>query len=143
MRVRIRRLRPDIPLPPYGSTEAAGFDLAAADDLTIGARSIALVRTGLVVEVPSGYFLAIFARSSTPLKRGLIVANGVGVIDPDYCGPTDELMIQVLNITDGDVTVKRGDRLAQGIVLPAPRVEWDEVNDLRAVARGGFGATGN
>ncbi len=110
--------------------------------MTVAARSIALVRTGLVIEVPSGHFLAIFARSSTPLKRGLMVANGVGVIDPDYCGPGDEVMIQVLNVTDTDVRVKRGDRLAQGIVLPAPRVTWQEVETIRGATRGGFGATG-
>jgi dUTP pyrophosphatase len=143
MRVKIRRLDTTVPLPSYGTEESAGFDLAAAHDLTVGARSIALVRTGLVIEVPSGHFLAIFARSSTPLKRGLMVANGVGVIDPDYCGPTDEVMIQVLNVTDADVFVKRGDRLAQGILLAAPRVAWHEVQDIRAAARGGFGATGN
>ena len=143
MRVKIRRLDPTIPLPSYGTDESAGFDLAAAHDVTIGPRSIALVRTGLVIEVPSGHFLAIFARSSTPLKRGLTVANGVGVVDPDYCGPTDEVMIQVLNVTEASVTVTRGDRLAQGIVLAAPRVSWNEVQDLRVTARGGFGATGN
>jgi dUTP pyrophosphatase len=143
MRLKITRLDPGVPLPAYGTAESAGFDLAAAHDLTIPARSIALVRTGLVIEVPSGHFLAIFARSSTPLKRGLIVANGVGVIDPDYCGPTDEVMIQVLNVTDADVTVRRGDRLAQGIVLAAPRVTWDDVQDIRVATRGGFGATGN
>jgi dUTP pyrophosphatase len=104
---------------------------------------IALVRTGLVIEVPTGHFLGIFARSSTPLKRGLLVANGVGVIDPDYSGPNDEIMIQVLNITDRDVRIMRGDRLAQGIVLPAPRVTWDEVGEIRETTRGGFGATGN
>ncbi len=101
------------------------------------------MRTGFVIEVPSGHFLAIFARSSTPLKRGLVVANGVGIIDPDYCGPSDEVMIQVLNVTDADVAVKRGDRLAQGIVLAAPRVTWQEVTDIRTATRGGFGATGN
>jgi dUTPase len=52
-------------------------------------------------------------------------------------------MIQVLNISGAEVQVKRGDRLAQGIVLPAPRVSWQEVSDLREVTRGGFGATGN
>ena len=142
MRLKIRRLDSTIALPAYGTTESAGFDLAAAHDLVIASRQIALVRTGLVIEVPSGYFLGIFARSSTPLKRGLMVANGVGVIDPDYSGPHDEVMIQVLNITDGDVQVRRGDRLAQGIVLPAPRVTWDEVSELREQTRGGFGATG-
>ena len=129
-------------LPSYGTSEAAGFDLASAHDLVVGARQIALVRTGLVIEVPTGYFLAIFARSSTPLKRGLLVANGVGVIDPDYSGPNDEVMIQVMNITDSDVKISRGDRLAQGIVLPAPRVVWEEVSEIREMTRGGFGSTG-
>jgi dUTP pyrophosphatase len=143
MRLKIKRLDPTVPLPSYGTDESAGFDLAAAHDLTIPPRTIALVRTGLVIETPTGHFLAIFARSSTPLKRGLMVANGVGVIDPDYSGPTDEVMIQVLNVTDREVTVTRGDRLAQGIVLPAPRVSWNEVQEIRAATRGGFGATGS
>jgi dUTP diphosphatase len=132
-----------VSLPSYGTSEAAGFDLAAAHDLVVAPRQIALVRTGLVIAVPTGYFLAIFARSSTPLKRGLIVANGVGVLDPDYSGPADEVMIQVMNVTDSDVTIRRGDRIAQGIVLPAPRVTWEEVGEIREVTRGGFGATGN
>jgi dUTP pyrophosphatase len=143
MRLKIKRLDPTVPLPSYGTDEAAGFDLAAAHDATIAPRTLALVRTGLVIEVPSGHFLAIFARSSTPLKRGLIIANGVGVVDPDYSGPTDEVMIQLLNVTDREVAVKRGDRLAQGVVLPAPRVAWNEVDEIRRVVRGGFGATGN
>ena len=72
-----------------------------------------------------------------------MVANGVGVIDPDYSGPADEIMIQLLNVGDTDALVKRGDRLAQGIVLPAPRVTWDEVTELREAVRGGFGSTGH
>ena len=143
MRLKIRRLDSTVSLPAYGTDESAGFDLAAALDVTVPPRQIVLVRTGLVIEVPSGHFLAIFARSSTPLKRGLMVSNGVGVIDPDYSGPDDEVMIQVLNITDGPVEVRRGDRLAQGIVLPSPRVTWQEVTAIREVTRGGFGATGN
>ena len=142
MRLRIRRLDSTIPLPTYGTDEAAGFDLAASHDLTVESRQIALVRTGLVIEVPSGHCLAILARSSTPLKRGLMVANGVGIIDPDYSGPEDEVMIQVLNVTDRPVHIRRGDRLGQGIVLPAPRVTWDEVSDIREATRGGFGTTG-
>jgi dUTP pyrophosphatase len=142
MRLKIRRLDSTVSLPSYGTSEAAGFDLAATHDLVVAPRQIALVRTGLVIEVPSGYFLAIFARSSTPLKRGLIVSNGVGVIDPDYSGPDDEVMIQVMNVTDLDVQISRGDRLAQGIVLPAPRVTWEEVSEIRESTRGGFGATG-
>jgi dUTP pyrophosphatase len=143
MRLKIRRLNPTIPLPSYATREAAGFDLAAAHDLTIAPGGVALVRTGLIIEVPTGHFLGIFARSSTPLKRGLLVANGVGIIDPDYSGPEDEIMIQVLNFTAAEVQIKQGDRLAQGIVMPAPRVIWDEVSGIREVTRGGFGVTGN
>ena len=95
-----------------------------------------------MIGVPEGHFLGIFARSSTPLKRGLMVANGVGIIDSDYCGPADEIKIQVLNITDAPVKVVRGDRLAQGIVLPSPRVEWEEVEEMSVPTRGGFGSTG-
>ena len=143
MHIRIRRLDTTLPLPMYATAESAGFDLSAAADLTVAPGQIALVPTGIVIEVPSGYFLGIFARSSTPLKRGLLVANGVGIIDPDYSGPDDEVRIQVLNITSSEVTVKRGDRLAQGIVLPAPRVTWDETTVLREETRGGFGSTGH
>ena len=143
MNVRIRRLRPDIPLPRHESDLAAAFDLAAAADVVVEPGRVALVPTGLVIEVPDGMFLGIFARSSTPVKRGLMVANGVGVIDPDYSGPNDEVMVQVLNFTSADVLVSRGDRLAQAVVLPAPRVTWEEVAEIRPATRGGFGATGN
>ena len=142
MRLRVKRLQPAVGLPETATSGAAGFDLAAAADVEVPPRSIRLVGTGLVIGVPPGHFLGIFARSSTPLKKGLMVANGVGIIDSDYCGPADEIKIQVLNITDAPVKVARGDRLAQGIVLPCPRVEWDEVEEMTVPTRGGFGSTG-
>ena len=140
--VRIHRLDPAVPLPKYETGGAAGFDLAAAADVTIAPGTIALVPTGLVIQVPPGHFLGIFARSSTPLKKGLLVANGVGVIDEDYCGPTDEVKIQVLNFTQAPVDVKRGDRIAQGLFIPVARATWqEEAGDLRDGSRGGFGST--
>jgi dUTP pyrophosphatase len=142
LNVRIRRLRPSVQLPRYESAGAAAFDLAASDPVTIAAGEIALVPTGLVIEVPQGYFLGVFARSSTPLKRGLMVANGVGVVDSDYCGPTDEIKIPIVNVSRVSVEVQAGDRLAQGILLPAPRVVWEEADDLKNESRGGFGSTG-
>src|SRR4029450_8178852 len=130
--VRIHRLDPAVPLPKYETGGAAGFDLAASADVTIAPGTIALVPTGLVIQVPQGHFLGIFARSSTPLKKGLMVANGVGVIDEDYCGPTDEVKIQVLNFTAQAVQVRKGDRIAQGLFIPVSRAEWRETaGDLR------------
>ena len=142
VKIRIRRLNPDVELPRYQTAGSAAFDLAASEPVTIAPGEVRLVPTGLAIEVPAGMFLGIFARSSTPLKRGLMVANGVGVIDSDYCGPQDEVKVAVINVTGAAVTVSVGDRIAQGIVLPAPRIEWEEVADLRSDSRGGFGATG-
>jgi dUTP pyrophosphatase len=139
--VRIRRLDPDIPLPSYQTAEAAGFDLAASQDVRVPPGEVRLVATGLVIAVPHGCFLAIFARSSTPLKRGLMVANGVGVVDPDYAGPDDEIKVQVVNFTAQEVVVRRGDRIAQGIFIPCVRAEWQE-GETRNTSRGGFGSTG-
>jgi dUTP diphosphatase len=140
--VRIHRLDPAVPLPKYETDGAVGFDLAASTDMTIPPGTVALVPTGLVIQVPPGHFLGVFARSSTPLKRGLMVANGVGVIDEDYCGPKDEVKVQVLNFTQAPVDVKRGDRIAQGLLIPVARAAWqEETGDLRAGSRGGFGAT--
>lgn len=141
--VRIRRLDSSVPLPEYQTPGAAGFDFTASADVEIAAGQVALVPTGLIIQVPDGHVLGIFARSSTPLKRGLMVANGVGVIDRDYCGPADEIKIQVVNFTAQPVQVKRGDRIAQGLFLPVTQVTWTEADgDLRDGSRGGFGATG-
>jgi len=139
--IRIRRLRPDVALPAYQTAESAGFDLAASQDMTIEPGQVALVPTGLVIEVPRGHLLGIFARSSTPLKRGLMIANGVGVVDPDYSGPEDEVKIEVVNFTQAPVSVRKGDRLAQGLFLPVRQARWSEVAEIRAESRGGFGST--
>ncbi len=140
--IRIRRLRASVALPRYESDGAAAFDLAASEDVEIQPGEVALVPTGLVVEVPSGMFLAILARSSTPLKRGLMVANGMGVVDSDYCGESDEVKIAVLNFRPAPVLVRAGDRIAQGLVLSSPRVQWVETADPAGPSRGGFGSTG-
>ena len=142
MNISIFRLDSSVPLPNYETPGSAGFDLAASADVTIEPGAIALVPTGLVIAVPPGHLLGIFARSSTPLKKGLMVANGVGVVDSDYCGPDDEVKIQVLNFTKAAVTVRRGDRIAQGLILPFVRAAWKESTGASGPTRGGFGSTG-
>jgi dUTP pyrophosphatase len=142
MNIRIRRLHSHVVLPEYQTRGSAAFDLAASEAVTVAPGEVRLVPTGLVIEVPQGMFLGIFARSSTPLKRGLMVANGVGIVDSDYCGPRDEVKIAVVNVSAVTATVAAGDRVAQGVILPAPRVAWEEVSELMPESRGGFGATG-
>jgi dUTP pyrophosphatase len=141
MKVRITRRDPSLPLPSRETEGSAGFDLAAAADVTIAPGQIALVPTGLIIKVPDGHFIGIFARSSTPLKRGLMIPNGVGVVDTDYCGPEDEIKIQVYNFTSAPVQIARGDRIAQGILMPYVAPEWEE-GESSGKTRGGFGSTG-
>jgi len=142
MRVRIKRLDPSIELPRYQTAGSAAFDLAARHDLTVPARQVVLVPTGLVAEAPEGYFLALAIRSSVPVKKGLTLANGIGVVDRDYCGPADEIRIAVFNFTDTPVDVRKGERIAQGLFLPVERAEWEEVDEIRPASRGGFGSSG-
>ena len=141
MKVKIHRLNPAVPMPSYQTAGAAGFDLAASVDMIVQPGEVTLVPTGLVIEVPAGHFLAVVARSSTPIKRGLIVANGVGVVDSDYCGPDDEVKIEVWNFRSEPAVIKRGDRLAQGLILPVLRVEWEDSAAPTRQTRGGFGST--
>ena len=139
--VRITRLHGSVSLPAYQTPGSAGFDLAASTTMTVQPGEVTLVPTGLVIEAPTGHFLGVFARSSTPLKRGLMVANGVGVVDSDYSGPDDEIRIQVYNFTASPVTINAGDRLAQGIIMPFVRAAWVE-QPATGSSWGGFGSTG-
>jgi dUTP pyrophosphatase len=139
--VGVRRLG-DADAPRYHTAGAAAFDLAAAAEVTVAPGQLALVPTGLVFAVPDGHFLAIVARSSLP-KRGLLVANGLGVLDSDYRGPADEARVLVLNYTAAPVVIARGDRIAQAFVLKVPRVSFVPLDhDEDADSRGGFGSTG-
>jgi|SRR6187401_960823 len=142
MQVTITRLDSSVPIPQYETSGAAGFDLASNVDMTVAPGQVTLVPTGLVIAVPEGHVLGVFARSSTPLKRGLMVANGVGLVDSDYRGPADEIKIEVVNFTQAPVQIWRGDRLAQGVILSFVRADWQEQAEATAPTRGGFGSTG-
>jgi len=143
MRVHVSRIDPSLPLPAYQTAGSVAFDLSPRVDAIIAPNAVVLVPANLIVEVPKGYVLLIAGRSSLP-KRGLVLANSIGVIDQDYHGPQDELRLQLRNITDQPVTVQRGDRLAQGFFVPVERTEWQEIQleDVTAASRGGFGSTG-
>ena len=104
--------------------------------------AIATIPSNVVIAVPDGYVLVVALRSSTPRARGLIIPNGVGVIDRDYSGPDDEIGIIVYNIRRDPVMVERGERIAQGLLLPVHHVEWDE-GAADGPSRGGFGSTGS
>ncbi len=143
MKVRIKRIDPTLPLPEYKTSGSVAFDLYARVETTIAAKTIALIPTNVIIETPPGMMLLVATRSSTPMRTGLILANGVGIIDQDYCGAKDEILMQLYNITDAPVTVARGDRIGQALFLPMERVEFEEIGSMDRASRGGIGSTGH
>ena len=141
MQVRITKLKDDVAIPAYQTAGAAGFDLASAEDATIAPRSSTILPTGLVIATPPGHVLILAARSSLFKKKGLMMANGIGVIDSDYTGPTDQVHLTLFNPGDQEVKIVKGERLAQGIFLPFTRAEFVEA-PADGPNRGGFGSTG-
>ena len=144
MNINIKKLYTDANIPTNGSKYAAGSDLYAnlpIDRITIMAGGTVKIGTGVAVEIPEGYFGAVFARSGLATKRGLRPANCVGVIDADYRG---EIIVALHNDTNNDVEIVNGDRIAQLVIMPYLKAEFNEVAELSDSQRGsgGFGSTG-
>ena len=145
--IPVQRLahNPDLPLPAYETADAAGMDLRAAvphDDPVVlrpGARHA--VPTGLAFAIPSGFEGQVRPRSGFALKSGITCLNSPGTVDADYRG---EVKVILINLGAEDVTIRRGDRIAQMIVAPVVQATLSEVANLDETARGagGFGSTG-
>jgi len=160
--IRFKALDEKAIIPVRGSKDAACWDLFALEDVDFGPGEIKLVKTGLACEVTPGYRTNIYVRSSTPLKKGFILANSVGIIDNDYRG---DLGIQLMNVAttvgrtrdiDGlsrvvgfltNNQIKRGDKIAQLEIVKdlANEVKCIVTTELNDTERGsdGFGSTGN
>ena len=141
MEIKIKRIDKTLPLPKYETAGSVGFDLICRESAEISPNSIVLIPANVIVETPPGYMLMVCLRSSTPRKLGLMMPQGVGIVDNDYCGEEDELKIQVYNFTDEVVHVEKGSRIAQGIFVRVDTAEWNEVEQMTTPSRGGFGST--
>ena len=143
MKINIKRLTETAIIPTRGSEYAAGYDLYAdvQEAVVIKPHETVKVGTGLAVEIPEGYFGAIFARSGLATKQGLRPANCVGVCDSDYRG---EYIVALHNDTDVEQVIQPKERIAQLVVMPFLAVEFNEVEELGETVRGegGFGSTG-
>jgi dUTP pyrophosphatase len=140
MKAKIHRLDPEIELPKYQTGESAGFDIAAAEQAVVKPGQAVLIKTGLIIQAPEGHFLLLNSRSSLGIKKGLIAMSGI--VDRDYCGPTDEIKIQIYNFSGKDVEIEKGERLVQGLFLPVDQAEWQELRIIEEQSRGGFGSSG-
>lgn len=141
MTVKIKRFDTELPLPEYKTGGAAAVDLMARQNLTIQPHQVGMVPLNIALKLPPGYWVLMAARSSL-FKKGVMMANGIGVGDEDFSGDGDEYHAALLNYTDQPVTIERGDRIVQMLLMTKQVFEWEEVEKLDATNRGGFGSTG-
>lgn len=143
MKINIKRLTDTAIIPTRQHEGDAGYDLYAdiQDPVIIEPHTTEFIHTGIAIEIPDGYFGAVFARSGIASEQGLRPANCVGVCDSRYRG---EYMVALHNDSIAARTVSPGDRIAQLVVMPYLNVEFEEVDELSDTERGddGFGSTG-
>lgn len=143
MHVKVKKLTETAKLPTRGSVFSAGFVLYADNnvDITIHPHETRKIGTGLALEIPDGYYGAIFARSGLASKEGLRPANCVGICDSDYRG---EYIVAIHNDSNEDRVIEPKERIAQLIIMQYPHITFEEVDELSDTSRGegGFGSTG-
>ena len=131
------------PLPAYATEFAAGLDVRANNDQPIVLKPLgrAMVPTGLFLEIPAGFEVQVRPRSGLAAKKGVTVLNAPGTIDADYRG---EVCVILVNLSDAEFVVERGERIAQLVLARHETIEWESVDALAESGRGsgGFGSTG-
>jgi dUTP pyrophosphatase len=141
MLVEIFRIDESLPLPKYETEGSFAFDFLAREETTIFPHEIGFVPGNVIIKCPKNLALLIIPRSSTPRKKSLVFPHSIGLIDGDYHGEKDEILIQVYNVSRKKVTVKKGERIAQGLFVKTEKVQFDEVHTPGEISRGGFGST--
>lgn len=141
MKVKIKKIDQKAIIPSYQTQGAAGFDFHSIEDVVIKAGERGVVKTGLAMQLPAGYELQVRPRSGLALKHGITVLNTPGTIDSDYRG---EIMVILINHSQEDFRISRGDRVAQGVITQYNIAEFLECEELDHTQRdsNGFGSTG-
>lgn len=141
MNIKIKRFDRDLPLPKRQTDGAAAFDLTAREAVTILPGTVGYVPLNVAIEAPPDHFLLIAARSGTH-KKGIMMANGIGIVDPDFSGNGDEIKAAYFNFSAAPVVIGKGERIAQGTFVKISHPEWNEMDEMPNKTRGGFGTTG-
>ena len=138
----VKRIEEDIKLPERSTLNSAGYDFFALEDIIFNPNTITRVFTGVKCELMPNQVLILANRSSNPSKKGLILLNGIGVVDADYYGNPDndgEIAFEFYNMLDEIVEIKKGEKLGQGLILKFDKTEDDFVTNVR---KSGWGSTG-
>lgn len=130
MKLKAKRFNKNIPLPCYQS-EAAGFDFFCRKKTVIQPGETKAIPSNVAIEIPLGYVILVIPRSSTACRLGIVMPHSVGVIDPFYKGDDNEIMLIFYNFTQKIAIVKKGERIAQGLLLKYEKAEFKEVVRLK------------
>ena len=139
---KVKRMKENIKLPERSTLNSAGYDFFALEDIIFNPNTITRVFTGVKCELMPNQVLILANRSSNPSKKGLILLNGIGVVDADYYGNPDndgEIAFEFYNMLDEIVEIKKGEKLGQGLILKFDKTENDFVTNVR---KSGWGSTG-
>ena len=137
--MKVRKLNPEAKIPSYAHPGDAGMDLYALDEVLVPVGKVARIRTGIAIEIPTGYVGLCWDKSGLSMNSGIKVL--AGVVDSSFRG---ELVLAVINLGGEDYTFKKGDKVMQMLIQPVESPEIVEANELSDTARGekGFGSTG-
>jgi dUTP pyrophosphatase len=140
LRIRVKRLDEELPLPVYQTEGSSGLDLYSSEDCILGRGDFRMISTGIALEIPPGYEGEVRARSGLAAKFGIGVLNSPGTIDSDYRG---EIKVIIFNFGKEDFEIKRGNRIAQLVFTRVEKVVLIEIDELNSTKRenGGFGST--
>ena len=142
LRIQVKRLDPNLPLPSYAHPGDAGADLHTTEDVTLAPGERTLVPTGIAIALPPGHVALVHPRSGLAARHGLSIVNAPGTVDEGYRG---EIKVALINLDPHDsVSLKRGDRIAQLVIQRFERAAFVSVEELPDSARGtgGYGSTG-
>ena len=142
---KVKRIKENIKLPERSTLNSAGYDFFALENIIFLPNTITRVFTGVKCELMPDQVLILANRSSNPSKKGLILTNGIGVIDSDYYNNPDndgEIAFEFYNIFEYEVEIKKGEKLGQGVILKFDKTEDDYISNPYKTRTGGFGSTG-
>jgi dUTP pyrophosphatase len=141
MKAKIKRFDKTIPLPAYKSKGAVCADLYARETVTIQPGKVGIISLNIALEIPKGFWVMVVPRGSTH-KQGILMIDSMGVMDEDFCGDNDEYIFPGFNFTDHEVTIEKGTRIAQMIMIRYEKFDFEEVDHLGNPDRGKLGSTG-
>lgn len=142
LKLKIRRIDKSLPIPQHQTAGSVGVDLYSRINAQIQPKELKILPSNITVEIPRGYMFMVALRPSAAKKYNLFVPHSVGIIDQDYCGEKDEVLLPLYNFGDHPAQIKKGERICQGMYIRVDQVDFTETGSIISdKSRGSYGST--